>query len=147
MSASENAAFDALCATPHFSWHELRAPRNPVIRAALRALCVYVLEPLRLEVGGPLHATGYRDEARNAVVGGAQDTQHARGEAGDVMHDAHSSRSLARAFLDALIPFDQLIWYPGGHEHVHISYVASRRPNRHQVLCCTGPGEYVAREP
>lgn len=144
MPTPEDTAFDELYATQHFSWHELRAPAHAETRAALRALCECVLEPLRLRVGGPILVTsGYRNSRRNAVVHGAERSQHERGEAVDIEHPAHTSRALARELLLAELPFDQLIWY-NRDDHVHVSYIAEggRRANRGEVLHCVGDGDY-----
>lgn len=65
---------------PHFTLGEF-AQRGGVLPppasvAALRRLCVEVLEPLRVHFG-PCHVTsGYRSAAYNRSVGGASDSRH-----------------------------------------------------------------------
>ena len=54
--------------------------------AALTALCVDVLEPLRAELGVPLTIhSGYRCPAQNRRCGGAKASQHMLGTAADVV--------------------------------------------------------------
>lgn len=138
--------------TPHFPDHELgiRAGTTPAQAAAIQAVAEHVLEPFRATLpafpSGTarwISVTSGLDPAHARLAGAAKQSQHIRGEAADCivpddLGGYWSSRDVARAFLQAGIPFDQLIWYDED-DHIHISYIADggRRPNRGQVLRCT----------
>lgn len=132
--------------TPHFTWTELGAEKGSPesVREALTQLCVHVLEPLRAALGQALYvSSGYRTPEHNADVGGAKRSQHTLGEAVDVWTKGLSSRALAAKLLASGVPFDQVIWYGGDDEHVHVSW---RVDPRGQVLRKWGTG-YRAQRP
>lgn len=80
---------------------------TPAVVAALAALCVHVLEPLRARVGGPLVInSGYRSPAVNKRIGGAATSQHALGEAADIERPGMSNFDLATVIRDSGMPFD-----------------------------------------
>lgn len=103
---------------------------------SLRRLCVAVLEPLRRRVGRVLVTSGFRCRELNARVGGAEGSQHVRGEAADLyVSSAEQARKYA-AIIMAHSDFDQLILEPLGSARkrwIHVSH-ASRRGQRRQVL-------------
>ena len=90
-----------LALSPHFTLRELvrsetaervaalrEQQRNPPeeVVAALSGLATRCLEPLRLDVGVPLHVnSGYRSKALNQRVGGAKTSQHRLGLAADLV--------------------------------------------------------------
>lgn len=96
----------------------------------LRALCVNVLEPLRLAVGEVIVRSGYRCPALNEAVGGSKSSQHLKGEAADIVHAMAGGNRLMFQWLRANTPFDQLI-NEYDYTWVHVSY--SKR-HRRQVL-------------
>jgi len=94
-----------------------------------------VLDPLRIEVGEPIIVTsGYRCDALNKLVGGADNSQHKYGQAADItLQDKTRNKLLYDKLLDHY-KFDQLIWEKGTDEYpdwVHVSFSGN---NRHQVL-------------
>lgn len=108
-------------------------PTEQRILDNLKALALNVLDPLR-EALGPVHIlSGYRSPGVNAMVGGAQASQHQDGEAADL---SVSGQTLDAVFewIKAKVPFDQVIreFPPGGW--VHVSYGPR---NRRQALLAT----------
>jgi hypothetical protein len=106
---------------------------GPAEIAALGALVLNVLQPLRDAVGFPINITsGYRSPQLNAAIGGATNSQHTKGQAADLV-----SQDNAKLFnyIMTNLPFDQLIWEAGNDSQpdwVHVSYKPSF--NRKQVL-------------
>lgn len=99
------------------------------IRWAIRLLVVNVLQPLRNAMGCPLHInSGYRSQTLNAVLKGAVNSQHMKGEAADIA--ANDPLLLAQTVKRNGLPFDQMILYS---TFVHISHKAYG-PQRGQVL-------------
>jgi hypothetical protein len=104
--------------------------------AAIKSLCVNVLQPLRDWYGKPIRiGSGYRSPALNAVTPGASKTsQHRTGEAADP-DTVHDNGELFE-YIKNNLPFDQLIWEYGDDEDpdwIHVSYKADGN-NRHEVL-------------
>lgn len=133
---------------PELSATSTGIPNTPPAWAAanLGRLVAVVLDPWRSARGAPLIATsGFRSEAVNAAVGGADGSQHTLGEAADVVASGLSSEQLAREFLDLGIPFDQVVWYDS-KPHVHVSWT-DRRAARGVVLRSPSPGTYVSQDP
>lgn len=130
----------------HFSLAELTTTRTalpnvPTVehRAALVALCVQVLEPLRGLLAVPLHVTsGYRSAEVNAAIGGARGSQHMLGEAADVVPVGYpggveaAMARIAEEVRAGRLVVDQAIVYPLGG-FVHVSY-SQRRANRGELL-------------
>ena len=106
------------------------------VRNAIRALVLNVLEPLRLDLGMPVHiSSGYRCSDLNREVGGTPDSQHMRGEAADIyVVQKDGTRmppvDVARAIVALNLPYDQLILYP---TFVHVSHKLSGA-QRHRIL-------------
>lgn len=135
--------------TPHFTLGEMTASGTAVRRGLknvpsavavenLRALCREVLEPLRRQVGCVRVTSGYRSEALNRAVRGAENSQHRRGEAADVhcssLEQAKKWFEIVRQTTD----FDQLLLerrMKNGCCWLHVSYVRQpgRRKNRHEA--------------
>lgn len=103
---------------------------------SLRRLCVAVLESLRRRVGRVLVTSGFRSRELNARVGGAEGSQHVRGEAADLYVSSTEQARKYAAVIMAHSDFDQLILEPLGSARkrwIHVSH-ASRRAPRRQVL-------------
>lgn len=101
----------------------------------LRGLCKMVLEPLRRCVGRVIVVGGYRCEALNKAVHGAEHSQHLRGEAADI-HVTGLEMCRKYAAILAQTDFDQMILEPQESVRkrwIHISYRRDGR-NRHQIL-------------
>lgn len=94
-------------------------------------LIINVLQPIREHFGAEvIISSGYRNAKLNALVKGAKNSQHLRGEAADFIVKGHSIEEVIAWVKDNLV-FDQLI-----NEHgiwVHVSY-NSRGVNRREVL-------------
>ena len=77
----------------------------------LRALCTAVLDPLREAVGRPIKVnSGYRGPALNRRIGGAPNSQHARGLAADIQSPGTAVLELFKRVIQLGLPFDQLIY-------------------------------------
>ena len=99
------------------------------VRDSVKALVLNVLQPLRDAWGGPLEInSGYRTPKLNEAVGGVPTSQHAKGEAADVM--CTDPVALARLAIQLELPFDQMILYPS---FVHFSHRLDGK-QRGQVL-------------
>lgn len=103
----------------------------------LAALCENVLEPLRMDMGcNPLFiSSGYRCPQLNALVGGARNSQHTRGEAADI---ACQNYEYAKKMLETLmsgIDFDQAFIEKSGNVYwLHVSNKRDMTKNRRSVL-------------
>ena len=101
----------------------------------LRELCNKVLEPLRRRVGRVIVVGGYRCDAVNRAVMGAEHSQHLRGEAADI-HVTGLEMCRKYAAILAQTDFDQMILEPQESikkRWIHISYKRNGK-NRHQIL-------------
>lgn len=112
----------------------------PVINAA-KALCVELLEPIRLHWGVTKLNSGYRCRELNLAVGSKPGSQHEKGEAADIECEGISNAKLALWILHSGLPFDQLIleaYKPGiaGSGWVHVSR-SMTGPQRLQALTMT----------
>lgn len=72
--------------------------------------------------------SGYRDPKHNRKVGGAEHSQHMKGEAWDFSPQGVSIAQAARQIIDSGMEFDQLEITP---THLHISFDPA---NRHSVI-------------
>jgi hypothetical protein len=131
---------------PHFTFHELvrtgtglkNVPSEVHLWRA-RILAVAVLGPWRRLVG-PLEVTSwFRCPRVNREVGGADESQHLRGEAVDVIpvgltgQRSPADRDRAWAILLELaktgLPVDQAVIYEN-KPHIHVSCTHEREPRR-----------------
>lgn len=137
--------------SPHFSLSELTrseaAARGgfnntppPEAVEALRALCVNVLEPLRVAVGKPLRInSGYRGPEANKAVGGSATSDHCFGRAADIEVDGFDNKKLAETIVELGLPFKQLIlefYVPGDPNSgwVHVAHDAAAKTPKREVL-------------
>lgn len=114
--------------------------------ANMKALCVYVLEPLRARLRQKFHpeaviviTSGFRCPALNAAVGGTKISQHLRGQAADIHVEVEGIRAMTAQELFVFIQaqgfttiVDQCIqefdaW-------VHVSYNPKRAHQRGQFF-------------
>jgi zinc D-Ala-D-Ala carboxypeptidase len=113
------------------------APTSPIIIDNLRALCMYVLEPVRKHFNKPIIIhSGYRSPAVNNAIGGSKTSQHMKGEAVDFHINGYSVFEVAEWISTKEIDYDQLIlenFVPGitTSGWVHCSY---SKKNRFQNL-------------
>ena len=107
--------------------------------AALASLINDVLDPLRERYGKPIYVnSGYRCPALNALVGGAKNSAHLRGQAADITAGSKPENqalfNLACTMnAEGTLLFDQLI-DESGYAWVHISYAGKTGNNRRQIL-------------
>jgi hypothetical protein len=138
--------------SPHFTLAEMTrtsvkadntAP--PDVVENLRALCVNVLEPLRVAMGKPMRVnSGYRSAAVNKAVGGSNTSQHSVGEAADIEFDGFPNIDLAKKIVAMKLPFDQLICeflVPGDPNGgwIHVSHKRTGK-QRGQILTASREG-------
>lgn len=145
--SSEDTDVDALPADSPgrwFTWDELTTTGSglantptPAAQLALRDLVTHVLDPLRDAAGRAVKVTSaYRSGEVNDAAGGAEGSQHTRGEAADIKVEGMDGASLATFIVRVGLPFDQLIVYGN---RVHISFTR-RYPLRRMMLRKTESG-------
>ena len=110
---------------------------------ALKALCVFTLDPIRAWFDRPVLVTsGLRTPELNKAIGGSASSQHIIGEAADIKIEGLSSQDIVAGVRAMGILFDQCIAYaPERGGHVHISFT-KRRDNRRQFLYAPANGGY-----
>lgn len=82
---SPNFLLSELLTTKQSAYAALNSRPPPAVVEALTALCVTLLEPIRLHFGRPVIITsGYRCPRLNTAIGGSETSQHMRGEAADL---------------------------------------------------------------
>ena len=87
----------------------------------LRRLCVEILEPLRAEIGRPVHVTsGLRVSVLNTIVGGSATSDHCFGRAADIKVEGMSAGAVCAAIRRLGLPYKQLIHEFGAWCHVSI---------------------------
>jgi zinc D-Ala-D-Ala carboxypeptidase len=135
--------------SPHFTLEELvhsdyalrhdidNTTADPAIIAALTALAVNILEPIRARFGAFSPNSGYRCPELNTAIGGAAKSQHMDGRAADIVIPGATRFDLA-LWIEQSLDFDQLIlelYRPGDANSgwVHCSYVGPGE-NRGQSL-------------
>lgn len=99
----------------------------------MQALMDECLDKVRELWGKPIGVnSGYRSPELNRAVGGAQNSQHLRGEAADITTGSKvNNRKLFDLIVACDIDFDQLI-DESDYKWLHISYTST--DNRRQVL-------------
>lgn len=104
---------------------------NPRALKNLKKLVTYLLQPLRNRYKGTIAITsGYRNEAVNLLVGGAQNSQHMLGEAADC-YIVEGPERLLEVLKESGLAFDQAILYRK-KKFLHLSYREGY--NRRQIL-------------
>ena len=119
--------------------YKVKNEPNEKQKAALKVLCVNVLQPARNYIGAITVTSGFRGKELNEKVKGAKNSQHTKGEAADIV-----SKDNARLFSYIRVRqnFDQLIWEFGDDEQpawIHVS--AKESGNRKQVLRAVKDGK------
>jgi hypothetical protein len=120
----------------------LKNEPGPEEIANLKALCVFILQPLRDRFGPITVTSGFRSHGINRMIGGARNSQHVLGQAADIEAPSMSTYALANAVMNMGLPFDQLIleFYESGVPDsgwVHVSY---RPKGRREVLTAAREG-------
>lgn len=113
----------------------------------IQSLVCVVLQPVRDRIKMAMDvSSGFRCEVLNNLVGGAEESQHRKGEAADITARLMTCKVLAETIIRMKIPFDQMIWEKrhDGVEWIHISFKRVGE-NRQEVLTAYIPekGETV----
>jgi hypothetical protein len=104
----------------------------------MKMLAMYVFEPLRIWVGGPIKINSFfRAPDVNIAVGGSGTSQHCKGQAFD-LDDTFGHKTNAEMFhyIKDNMDFDQMIWEYGDETNpawVHVSFKSDGN-NRRQLL-------------
>ena len=108
-------------------------PTDQATIGRINALMEECLDKVRELWGKPIGVnSGYRSADLNRAVGGANNSQHLRGEAADITAGTkENNRKLFDLIVASDIPFDQLI-DESGYKWLHISYC--KEYNRNQIL-------------
>jgi len=93
----------------------------PAEKENLKALCKEILDPLHRKVGKVIVNSGYRSLRVNRLVGGADKSQHTKGQAADIIVPGKSVAEVVALIRELKLPFDQLIDEFGAW--VHVSFV------------------------
>ena len=97
-------------------------------------LCHMILQPLRDKFGAINLNSGLRSAELNKAVGGAQNSQHMKGEAADIHLPSRTVGRNYFNFIQSLPLYDQLIWEEhAGTCWIHVS-IKRLGTNRRQVL-------------
>lgn len=105
---------------------------GPEERHALKGLVTHLLEPLRLQYGGPIAIlSGYRNKEVNRLAGGVVVSQHRKGEAADC-YISEGPGYLLNLLIKSGLVFDQAILYKN-KRFLHLSYKSSGT-NRMQII-------------
>lgn len=101
--------------------------------ANLKLLCVNVLQPIRDELGRAITIlSGLRPRWLNSAVGGAKESAHIYGLAGDIIIAGFTPYAACRAIEQMRLPWNQLILEFG--QWVHIAAAPAGVHPRREVL-------------
>lgn len=123
--------------SPHFTLEELtvsqeavrknldNTPSRGVIKS-LTLLCDNMLEPIHdLVKSSVIVSSGYRSVLVNEAIGGADNSQHVKGEAADINAKGYTVEALYKLIKKSGLPFDQLI--QEFDRWVHVSFSSRNR--------------------
>jgi zinc D-Ala-D-Ala carboxypeptidase len=137
MKLSKNFTMDEMCRT---STGYINVPNVPE-RIALKQLVDNLLQPLRDLYGKPIRVTsGYRSPLVNKSIGGAQQSQHVKGQAADITGGSAEENEILFNLIRENFKFDQLI-DEFGYSWIHVSYTSGL--NRREVLRATKQGKKI----
>ena len=123
--------------SPHFTLREMittshrkidnRPPAEVIERLA--ALCVTLLEPVRIQFGPLLITSGFRCLGLNKAIGGSDTSAHVHGCAADfVSMRKHPTSEIVDWIVASDLPFDQVIdEYSSTSNWIHLGQT---KPNR-----------------
>ena len=130
---TEHFSLEEMSATSHDSLKRLNREYAEKHIEQLKPLCD-LLEQVRSVLGCPLIvSSGVRCPELNAEVGGAENSQHMRCEAADVLPQKHSVEDAFCLIHNSLVPYDQMILERAkGKVWLHIS--CSHAPRRESLI-------------
>lgn len=103
----------------------------------LRGLCKLILQPAR-DALGPLNiSSGFRSEELNKEVGGANNSDHRRGFASDVIPVSVGTKNLAEWVVRNCPDFDQVILEFGTDDNPNWIHLSAAPRRRNMVLRAT----------
>ena len=131
MRISKNFTLDEFSVSVSYPELAKGVPIN--IRPAVIALVTHILQPICDKTGWTCKInSGYRSIELNMAVGGANGSQHMKGEAADCVFKKYGKPvpiiDVLRLATAMNLPFDQMIAYP---TFVHFSH---SKNNRKQIL-------------
>lgn len=134
---SEHFTLEEMCRSGAAVRHRIDNTPDREQTERLRQLCLNVLEPLRRRFGVIRITSGFRSERLNAIVGGADTSQHMRGEAADIHISGMETGRKMYEYITANLDFDQLLFehsMSNGACWLHVSYKAGKGQNRRQAI-------------
>ena len=134
MNLSKNYSLNEMCRSNTARVKGLPNVPNAEQVKNLQQLCKNVLQPLRDHLGKPVVInSGFRSQAVNMAVGGANNSQHMKGEAADIKCKDYPYAKQIYAWIMDNLKFDQVILERKGNAvWVHVSFRAGR--NRQEAL-------------
>ena len=129
---SKHISFDEATQSPTALRLKIKNEPNEAQLESMKAVAVMCFEPLREWYDKPIKINSFfRCEALNTSVGGAKNSQHAKGEAIDMSAGSKEENKKLFDWCKANLIFDQLI-NEYDYSWVHISYKVGM--NRNQTL-------------
>ena len=125
----------------------------PMAYHNLELLCKECLYPIREAIGEPVYVTsGYRDRMVNIIIGGAPDSDHLNGQAGDIVTARFEPEEFFLFIIEKGLPFHKLInefgrwnhvaWYGSGYGDNRQIYRALLDKNRETMyIKCDSDGQ------
>lgn len=135
MTLTKNFSLEEMCMSNTARVKGLPNVPNAEQVKNLKQLCKNVLQPLRDHLGKPVVInSGFRSQAVNMAVGGANNSQHMKGEAADIKCKDYPYAKQIYAWIMDNLKFDQVILERKGNAvWVHVSYRTNGQ-NRQQAF-------------
>ena len=133
MKLTRNFTLEELCRSTTAERMGIRnIPTDEAVVENLRNLCFEVLQPLRDHIGAAVTVnSGYRCQELNKAVGGAQRSQHLRGEAADLHIDSLRQGRQWAEWIEDNCRFDQMLLERSGKAMwLHVSCKRNASANR-----------------
>ena len=119
--------FNELCESGTAKTHNIENTPNEQIKINLRNLVDNCLDIVRDKYGKPITvSSGYRCPALNKVVGGAETSQHTKGQAADLKGKTRQENEIIFNIIKQLGCYDQLI-NEYNFSWVHVSFVNDKK--------------------
>jgi len=145
MELSENFTLEEMIdsqSAVRLGYDEQFSPPDSV-KENLKALAVNVLQPIRNTLGKPIHtSSGYRCLRVNKAIGGAETSQHVKGQAADITSDM-PVEELYILIKHSGIVFDQLIQEFGHWCHISYNPFGVNRQQCLRAIKVDGETKYI----